>query len=189
MIKLLTPEQARTIEEIISDWPGFTTSYMYKHHVTNLNDASFDSLIEHFGWLQEVNSKPTAGTPRPKPDTCDFNFKDKPWCEFSLVLSDKTYGFCKKCKRDYVLENAKFGKDRYDILEGTWTVIKYDLEKALDCYGGTLGVKWANSVLEDSDMWQDSVIEFAQNILKGNPPETIQLNPKDEVFLVLNLIG
>jgi hypothetical protein len=77
-------------------------------------------------------------------------------------------GFCKKCKRDYVLENAKFEEDRYDILEGTWTVKKYDLEKAADCYGGTLGVKWANSVLEDSDMWQDPVIEFAQNILKGN---------------------
>jgi hypothetical protein len=26
--------------------------------------------------------------------------------------------------------------------------------------------KWANSVLEDSDMWKDDVIEFAKNILK-----------------------
>ena len=171
-MKQLTLEQTKRIEEIILDLPGFTTSYMYKHCITNLNDVSFDSLIEHFEGLQGENNKPTVGSPRPKPDTCELNFKDKPWCGFTLGLQDKTYGFCKKCKRDYVLENAKFGENRYDILEGTWIVKKYDMFKAHDYYGGNgFSVKWANSVLEDSDMWEDSVIEYAQNILKEESPE------------------
>ena len=110
---------------------------------------------------------------RPKPDFCELNFKEKPYCEFHTGLLDETYGFCKKCKRDYVLENAKFGETRYDILEGTWVVKKYDMDKARDSYGGRKDygffipdAKWANGVLEDSDMWEYVVIEFAQNILK-----------------------
>jgi hypothetical protein len=108
---------------------------------------------------------------RTKPDFCELNFKDKPWCEFMTGCLDKTYGFCKKCKREYVLENAKFGETCYDILEGTWVVKKYDMLKAFESYGGVKALsmpdaKWANSVLEDSDMWEEDVIELAKNILK-----------------------
>ena len=110
---------------------------------------------------------------RPKPDFCELNFKEKPYCEFHTGLLDETYGFCKKCKREYVLENAKFGENQYNILEGTWVVKKYDMDKARDSYGGRKDygffipdAKWANGVLEDSDMWEYVVIEFAQNILK-----------------------
>jgi hypothetical protein len=116
-------------------------------------------------------NRPIQHRKRTKPDSCELNFKDKPRCEFTLGLQDETYGFCKKCKRDYVLENAKFGETRYDIIEGTWVVKKYDMFKAWESYGGVKpfsmpDVKWANGVLEDSDMWQEDVIEFAKNILK-----------------------
>jgi hypothetical protein len=47
----------------------------------------------------------------------------------------------------------------------------YDMHKAFESYGGVKALsmpdaKWANSVLEDSDMWKDAVIELAKNILK-----------------------
>ena len=110
---------------------------------------------------------------RANPKDCELNFKEKPYCEFHTGLLDETYGFCKKCKREYVLENAKFGENQYNILEGTWVVKKYDMDKARDSYGGRKDygffipdAKWANGVLEDSDMWEYVVIEFAQNILK-----------------------
>jgi hypothetical protein len=111
---------------------------------------------------------------RPKPDSCELNFKDKPWCEFNTnSVINPTNGWCKKCKRDYVLENAKFGETCYDILEGTWVVKKYGMYEARESYGGRKDygffmpdAKWANGVLEDSDMWQEDVIEFAKNILK-----------------------
>ena len=170
-MKQLTPEQAKRIEEITLKYPGFITSYSYKHCITNLDEVSFDSYIEHFEWLKKRNNRPITYQ-RPKPDFCELNFKDKPWCEFhtNSVIAP-TNGWCKKCKRDYVLENAKFGETCYDILEGTWVVKKYDMNKAWGSYGGVEPLtnpdaKWANSVLEDSDMWMDNVIEFAQNILK-----------------------
>lgn len=110
---------------------------------------------------------------RANPKDCELNFKEKPYCEFHTGLLDETYGFCKKCKREYVLENAKFGENQYNILEGTWVVKKYSMDKARDSYGGRKDcgffipdAKWANGVLEDSDMWEYDVIKFAQNILK-----------------------
>ena len=116
---------------------------------------------------------------RANPKDCELNFKEKPYCEFHTGLLDETYGFCKKCKREYVLENAKFGENQYNILEGTWVVKKYGMDKAKGMYGASKDLsngifmpvfmpdaKWANGVLEDSDMWEYVVIEFAQNILK-----------------------
>jgi hypothetical protein len=178
-MKQLTPEQSKRIEEITLKYPGFITSYSYKHCITNLDEVSFDSYIEHFEWLKKRNNKPITYQ-RQKPDFCELNFKDKPWCEFNTnSVINPTNGWCKKCKRDYVLENAKFGETCYDILEGTWVVKKYDMNKAKGTYGARKDLsngifapvfmpdaKWANSVLEDSDMWEDDVIEFAKNILK-----------------------
>jgi hypothetical protein len=172
-MKLLTPEQAKRIEEITLKHPGFIDSYRYKHCITNLDEVSFDSYIEHFEWLKKRNNKPITYQ-RPKPDSCELNFKDNPWCGFDTnSVINPTHGWCKKCKRDYVLENAKFGETRYDIIEGTWVVKKYGIDKAVESYGGRKDygfflpdAKWANSVLEDSDMWKDDVIEFAKNILK-----------------------
>lgn len=116
---------------------------------------------------------------RPKPDFCELNFKDKPWCGFMNSVINPTHGWCNKCKREYVLENAKFGENQYEILEGTWVVKKYDIDKAKESYGGRKeygffmpDVKWANKVLEDSDMWQDDVIEFAKNILEEESSDT-----------------
>jgi hypothetical protein len=175
-MKQLTPEQSERIEEITLKYPGFMCSYSYKHCITNLDEVSFDSYIEHFEWLKKRNNRPITYQ-RTKPDSCELNFKDKPWCEFHTnSVINPTNGWCKKCKRDYVLENAKFGETCYDILEGTWVVKKYNMYKAWKSYGGLKdnGVwssfmpdaKWANGVLEDSDMWEDDVIEFAKNILK-----------------------
>ena len=175
-MKQLTPEQAKRIEEITLKYPGFLLSYSYKHCITNLDKVSFDSYIEHFEWLKKRNNRPITYQ-RPKPDFCELNFKDKPWCEFHTnSVINPTNGWCKKCKRDYVLENAKFGETCYDILEGTWVVKKYGMDKARVSYGGTKNdgffnvftpdAKWVNGVLEDSDMWEHDVIEFAQNILK-----------------------
>ena len=178
-MKQLTPEQAKRIEEITLKYPGFITSYSYKHCITNLDEVSFDSYIEHFEWLKQQWPGPDVVKrnwlityERTKPDHCELNFKDKPRCEFhtNSVISP-TNGWCKKCKRDYVLENAKFGETCYHILEGTWVVKKYDMFNAWESYGGVKPLsmpdaKWANGVLEDSDMWKDDVIEFAQNILK-----------------------
>ena len=44
---------------------------------------------------------------RANPKDCELNFKEKPYCEFHTGLLDETYGFCKKCKREYVLETGK----------------------------------------------------------------------------------
>jgi hypothetical protein len=170
-MKQLTPEQAKRIEEITLKYPGFIGSYRYKHCIINLDEVSFDSYIEHFEWLKKRNAiKPIKQ--RTKPDSCELNFKDKPWCGFDTnSVINPTSGWCKKCKRDYVLENAKFGETCYDILEGTWVIKKYGMYEAWKSYGGVKPLtmpdaKWANSVLEDSDMWKDDVIEFAKNILK-----------------------
>ncbi len=97
---------------------------------------------------------------RTNPKYCGLNFKEKPWCEFHTGLLDETYGFCKKCKRDYNLNE-----------DNIWVVKKYDMLKASETYGGVNGFSmpnktWANKVLEDADMWKDDVIEYAKNILK-----------------------
>lgn len=118
----------------------------------------------------EIPTKENISYQRVKPDSCKLNFKEKPWCEFMTSAINQTYGWCNKCKREYVLENAKFGENQYEILEGTWVIKKYDMFKAIDSYEYSgffkADLKWANHILKDREIWDDSVIEYAENIIK-----------------------
>lgn len=105
---------------------------------------------------------------RTHPKYCKLNFKEKPYCEFYTGLCTETNGYCKKCNRDYILNE-----------DNVWEVKKYDMLKAWESYGGVKGFSlpdknWANKVLENADMWEDDVIECAKNILKDEDLDAIQ---------------
>ena len=108
---------------------------------------------------------------RTHPKYCKLNFKEKPYCEFYIGLCTETNGYCKKCNRSYILNEDN----------NVWEFKKYDMLKASESYGGRRNYgfflpdkNWANKVLEDADMWNDYVIEYAKNILKDEDLDSIQ---------------